>query len=331
MTLRDALLIIAHRDRLADLDGALALVGVRIDDEAVPPAALTPAAADPADFLGDDVDDLVHTVAAADGWSVDEVGTAENSFAADPGPAAPSGQKGARPGPHRTNGPGRSAPAKPLGTIAAVLDAQVAPVDDQNLAQLPQTAHRPVPRSAVARRRTDSAFTVRTLSSTLHSLVRVWRQGTDPDMEAIVTAIATMEPLAQVPTVQRLAPPERICVLCDLQLRSGPYRDDVRFLLRAVRRLFSDGRLEFMSFRGSPARGCGTGPVWTWKPYEARSKFDMTMVVGIGVATREGDPEDLHRFAMSLMSSGQQVCTVLIGATPLTPTARPYPQLLVRD
>ncbi|MFI2648505.1 MULTISPECIES: hypothetical protein [Micromonospora] len=331
MTLRDALLIIAHRDRLADLDGALALVGVRLEDQVAPPVARALTAADPADLLDDDIDHHVVGM-VADGWSDDEVGSAERTFAEEPGATSPAGGHGAgRPGPAGPRAAGRARGGKPPGMIAAVVDAQVVPVDDQRAAPLPQTPYRPVPRSAAAGRRTDPAFAVRTLSSTLHSLVRVWRHGTEPDMDAVVDAIATMEPLTRVPMTRRLGQPDRICVLSDLQLRSGPYRDDVRYLLRTVRRLFSDGRLEFMTFRGSPARGCGTGPVWTWKPYEAHPKFDVTMVVGVGVATREGDPDDIHRFAMSLMSAGQQVCTVLIGAAPLTPSARPYPQLLVRD
>jgi hypothetical protein len=177
----------------------------------------------------------------------------------------------------------------------------------------------------------DTPFNVRTLSSTLHTMVRVERESTDPDVDAVVARIASGEPLTRVPMIRRPGPPRSICVLCDLSLRSGPYRDDVRYLIRVARRLFGDGSLELLTFKGTPAKGCGTGPVWTWGPYAERPAYDITVVIGCGAPTRQGDPGELHSFAMDLIAADREVCVILIGAEPGVPKTRPYPQLLVRD
>ena len=177
----------------------------------------------------------------------------------------------------------------------------------------------------------ETAFTVRTLVASVHSLAQVWRAGTRPDVAAIVVRIARGEPLSEVPMARHRGHPNRICVLWDSGLKAGPYRADLQYLVRTIRRLFGDSRLAFLAFRGSPARGCGAGPVWTWQLYADHPRSDVTMIVGSGAVTRRHDPEALHDFAMTLVSAGREVCAVLIGADPSTPPFRPYPQLLVRD
>lgn len=328
MNLADALLVIAHRDRMRDLNAALALVGVALDDEHAEIRPVIVPVAPPADYLSMEIEPDPPDV-SADGWSSDalrSVGALSDNASSPDGPD----EAGAGPRPGMS---ARAAASKPLGVIAGVLETKPGSADDQ-LGVLPapyRTVPRDRPVAAAERPPTDHAFVVRTLASTLHSMVRVWQQGAEPDIDAVVASIAKLELLTKVPTVRRLGQPDRICVLCDLRLRSGPYRDDVRYLLRLVRRLFGDARLEIMTFLGSPARGCGTGPVWTWEPYATYPKFEATVVVGIGTATRDGDPEDVYSFAMQVLAAGGAVCTVLIGAAPATPAVRPYPQLLVQD
>lgn len=377
LTLRDSLLVIAHRERFPDLAAALALVGVALEGELVPaaypgtpaPAEVTPFAEEPVTRPGP---------AAADGWSAADIQLAEDpdpDAAAEADPEAESSAEGedqdqdeeaaqaepeAEPepepeaaaagsdaGPH---GPATGRPRKPAapkpptpaarprekppGVIAAIVDADARTADDPLLGPA-SSPYDSVPRASTALHPSgsaaDTAFNVRTLSSTLHSMVRVEREGADPDVDAVVARIAAGESLTRVPMTRRRGRPGRICVLCDLHLRSGPYRDDVRYLVRVARRLFSDGSLELLTFKGTPAKGCGTGPVWTWGSYAEQPPFDVTMIIGSGTANRHGDPLDLHSFAMQLIAADREVCVVLIGAEPGAPTTRPYPQLLVRD
>ena len=410
MSLRDSLLVIAHRERFPDLAAALALIGVALDSAAAPVAWRDAPATEAISPFTDEAEASLPQAAAADGWSADDIRRAEDPAAAfehqerpeesqaeesqaeenpaedtrtedDPvtgthadGPAEDqeavaetaetgspaegndTGQQQADSGNRkRADGDARpredsakaasvpkpralpaSRPAdKPPGVIAGIIDADFQVTATAVTGPGTSAAYVSIPKSqsagAAARSPADTAFNVRTLSSALHGLVRVEREGAEPNIDAAVARIAAGEPLSRVPTTPRRGPPGRICVLCDLNLRSGPYREDVRYMIQVARRLFSDGSLEFLTFKGTPARGCGTGPIWTWAPYADLPAFDITMIIGCGTANRDGGPHELHSFAMQLIAAEREVCVVLIGAEPGAPKTRPYPQLLVRD
>lgn len=341
MTLRDSLLIIAHREQFPDLAAALALVGAALDSELASVRSSTLPVPEVLTLFADDVESRPQP-GSADGWSADDIRLADDPASAgseDQAEAeAAASAKGSSS--HTSSAPNPAAPPfmrpwqKPRGFIAGVVDADSRAADDAVLGPAsPSYTSVPKSRSAGPAGHPDaeSAFNMRTLSSTLHSMVRVEKESAEPDVDAVVTQIALGEPLTRVPMSRRLGPPGRICVLCDLNLRAGPYRNDVRSLIRVARRLFSDGSLEFLTFKGTPARGCGSGPVWTWKSYAEQPRFDMTMIIGSGTANRDGDPRELHAFAMQLIAADRQVCVVLIGAEPGTAATRPYPQLLVQD
>ncbi|WP_460652446.1 hypothetical protein [Kribbella endophytica] len=326
MTLRDALVVISYREQFDDLGAALALLGVGMDDlREEADVAQTPLV-DP-DLPEDDLE--AAPAAISDGWWGEE-SLLDGESSEDDQPAASGSGKG---GASTRRGGGASRQGSLThrqGVIARVLERELRPDDGP-----PPLPYLSVPLPGLAQVSTasedPSVFRTRTLSSTLHSMMRTWHGGFEPDIEAIVAHIARLEPLSRVPTIPRRGQPDRIAVLCELGLRSGPYRDDVNDLLEAIRRLFGDQRLTFMAFRGSPALGCGAGPVWTWEPYVAQPQFAATMVISIGVTTRDSDPEETHLFAMQEVAAGREVCTVLIGASPAIPAARAYPQLLVRD
>ncbi len=354
LSLRDSLLVIAHRERFPDLAAALALIGAALDSAAEPVAWRDASATEPVVPFVVEVEARAPEAAAVDGWSADDIRQAEDSASPFESEGTDARQEQTDSSSRRQAGggppiedPAKGAPArkpalpanrpadKPASVIAGVVDAdyQVSATARAGLGA--SSAYLSVPKwqssAAVARSAASTAFNVRTLSSTLHGMVRVEREGTEPNIDAVVARIAAGEPLSRVPTTPRRGPPSRICVLCDLNLRSGPYRDDVRYLIRVARRLFGDGSLEFLTFRGTPAKGCGTGPIWTWTPYADLPAFDITMIIGCGTANRAGDPQELHSFAMQLIAAERAVCVVLIGAEPGTPQTRPYPQLLVRD
>jgi hypothetical protein len=341
MTLRDSLLVIAHRERFPDLATALALVGVALDSDLAPATLPGTPAPEAVTLFADDVEPRPEEW-GADGWSADDIRLAEY-------PASPAGSEdqaeteavaSAKGGSAQTSSalkpmplPASRPQEKPPTVIAGIIDADAQSADDARLR--PASSYQSVPKSWSAgpagRPAAGTAFNMRTLPSTLHSMVRVGKESADPDVDAVVARIASGEPLTRVPMTRRRGPPGRICVLCDLNLRSGPYRDDVRYLIRVARRLFGDGSLEFLTFKGTPARGCGSGPVWTWGSHAEQPPFDVTMIIGSGTPNRDGDPQDLHSFAMQLIAADREVCVVLIGAEPGAPTTRPYPQLLVQD
>jgi hypothetical protein len=342
MTLRDSLLVIAHRERFPDLAAALALIGVALDRDLVPATLSGTPTPEAVTLFADDVESGPQA-AGADGWSADDIRLVEKPVSptrseseADAEAAIPPEDGSAHTSPplKPTAPPAGRPREKPPSVIAAVIDADFQSANHARVGAA-SLSYVSVPKSwspgPAGRPTVSTAFNMRTLSSTLHSMVRVVKDGAEPDVDAVVARIASGEPLTRVPMTRRRGPPGRICVLCDLNLRSGPYRDDVRHLIRVARRLFGDGTLEFLTFKGTPARGCGTGPVWTWGSYEEQPPFDVTMIIGSGTANRHGDPRELHSFAMQLIAADRQVCVILIGAEPGEPTSRPYPQLLVQD
>lgn len=347
MSLRDSLLVIAHRERFPDLSAALALIGVALDSAAAPVTWRdAPAAEAGPPFVGE-AEERPQQAAAADGWSADDIRQAEDRATpfesqehaeeSQTGDGDRRGENAVRAASARkTRALPVSRPAeKPPSVIAGIIDADFQVMSTAHAGPAAFPAYLSIPKSqsagAATRSAADTAFNTRTLSSALHSMVRVEREGAEPNIDAVVARIAAGEPLSRVPTTPRRGPPNRVCVLCDLNLRSGPYREDVRYLIRVARRLLGDGSLEFLTFKGTPAKGCGMGPIWTWTPYAELPSFDITMIIGCGTANRDGDPQGLHSFAMQLIAAEREVCVVLIGAEPGTPKTRPYPQLLVRD
>jgi hypothetical protein len=337
MTLRDSLLVIAHRERFPDLAAALALVGVALDSDLAPATLSYTPTAEAITLFADDVGSRLEA-GVADGWSADDIRLVENpaSSGESEDQRETEAVAPAKGGSARTSSalPASRPRKKPPGVIAGVINEDFRSADDARQGPA-SSSYLSVPKSwstgPAGRPAVGAAFNMRTLSSTLHSMVQVGKESADPDVDAIVARIAWGEPLTRVPMTRRRGPPGRICVLCDLNLRSGPYRDDVRYLIRVARRLFGDGSLEILTFKGTPAKGCGSGPVWTWGLYAEQPPFDITMIIGSGTANRDGDPQALHSFAMQLIAADREVCVVLIGAEPGAPTTRPYPQLLVQD
>ncbi|WP_329791659.1 hypothetical protein V1227_06965 [Lentzea sp. DG1S-22] len=330
MSLRDAALILAHRELFGDLEGALVLVGAVLVAQQVEDRPAFPVEAVPFELA----DEQSWPLPSNDGWNEtdlqadDAMDTArvhvesELDYEGD-GPVA-----GAEDGAARTPVPRR----KGSGMIARILEPERE--DERGSNGQRSSSYRSVPppgRQIPEMSEERSGFRMRTLPLTLQSMTRVPLRGNEPDIPAVLERLALAEPLNDVPMETRFGQPERIRVLCELGLQTGPYADDARLLQRMLRRLYGAERIDLRWFERSPAYGCGHGPVWTWQHCETPGAAEATVLVTQGVPSRWCDPQAVHEFAARLFAHGAAVCTVLLGPGSRVPRFRGYPQLLVND
>lgn len=331
MTLRDAALILAQQELFEDLDGALALVGAVLEAPAedYEPGYLANTGLFESDDQSDDED---WPVQGNDGWSGAEL---EADDAAVHGARHGSGDRqGDGSGEGSDGGSARPRTPRPQGpgVIARVLDSE--PEDEPGSGGHAPRSYRSIPlpgRGLREASREQSGFRMRTLPLTLQSMIRVPLPGLEPDIPAVVERLALAEPLTDVPMQTRLGQPSQVRVLCELGLRTGPYAEDTELLVRVLHRLYGAERIDLRWFEQSPSLGCGSGPVWTWRPCETPAATEATVLVTSGVPSGRSSPDAVHEFAAGLATHGAAVCTVLLGPGPRVPRFRGYPQLLVDD
>lgn len=350
VSLRDGLILAAHRDHFADLRYALNLVGVvlreRDRDDFLPPADCE--SEESTSSVPDaELDDILPS---SDGWTEESVQRAEQELAGDEteagDPATELGRSDVRsteslPGRQaddrqssRTSRPG-VANDQPTKLVAAILPAR----DDEGAAQATDSGRTDRTRISIPRSphlvthsiHDRAVFNTRTLRASLHDMARVPEQGTELRIDVIVDRIARQEPMRQLPTRMRRGQPDRIHVLVDLRLRSGPFRDDLNYVLKTLERLFGVSRIIELFYLGTPLDGCGSGPVWTWEPYAVLPAPISVVIVGLGIESDQGSPAHIDVFARSLTGRATPTSVVLLGADPALRPSRAYPQLLVRD
>ena len=104
MSVRDALVLVAHRAHLPDLERALALIGVGLVDGTEPVTLVEPVPAAPPDApAADEEPEVRMRPDPVDGWTAAEVRLAEASTASPAPPDAPGDD--ADPGGARRHGP----------------------------------------------------------------------------------------------------------------------------------------------------------------------------------------------------------------------------------
>jgi hypothetical protein len=128
------------------------------------------------------------------------------------------------------------------------------------------------------------------------------------DIDALVTLLARGKTIVAIPRQPALTLMHGAHVLVDIGDSMEPFAADEEQIVAAMRRFVSDDLVTTMSFRGTPARGCGSGPLWTWHPYEAsRAMVPIVLLsdLGVGGSHTSGDRADeteWMRFFASLPS-----------------------------
>lgn len=95
------------------------------------------------------------------------------------------------------------------------------------------------------------------------------------------------------------------------------FRRDQRDVVERVRRLVGPDRLEVLYFADAPLRGCGSGAVWTWKPYRLPpARSTVLLLSDLGLNSRWLSPapsarSDWVRFAAVLSWQGLRTVVLI--------------------
>jgi hypothetical protein len=328
----DVLRLLAHRDHFPDLGLALAMIGFTTAAE----AAEAPADASAPVVESPDEDEHVYSE-PVDGWT---------PSAPERGPAAPAEGPGAsaepagdlavedvetysddwqlagalRASPDGTGvggGPARPRRGEARQSSRFIIAHVLAPTSSEERPLTP-FAYRPVPRRRRRRGPFDQAgsldevawrLAVECLSATSsHSR----RQSID--IAACVDALARSEAIERLPMRERgVRRAAADTLLCDVSLSNGPVGRDVAAFVAGVQ-AHSRNQVDILGFsRTIEALGCGSGPIWSWRP------LDMSML-GQRVVVVSSLPPSAHRrrdgwlrFAESLTATGRHFAFVNVG------------------
>jgi hypothetical protein len=298
----DALRILQYADHFPDLEFALALVGVEISQS---PAWRSAGSPDPVEI---ELDEEPRHLGRgdADGW-IDVRWNPDEDVHQERHEGSGSSTGG-------TGQAGRPGPPPPRHDVIASILNQV----DADLAAVPADlpSYRSVPRPSGSAGLTDAdlAAASPTLRADLRAAVRVPRGDRMPDVRKLVDLVARAQPLAHIAMLSRLAPPRVVRILVDLQLRAGPYTHDVDHLVSVVRRLIGDDRLKLWSYTGSPDRGCGAGPIWTWAPLLEQPAVAATVLLRSGHRRRGEDETRIDRLARQYREADRRLFQIVIGS-----------------
>ncbi|MGK5529848.1 hypothetical protein [Streptomyces sp. URMC 129] len=321
MELADALRILARSRHFegAELDLALSYVGCA---RSAGPGGAAPAAADP-DAAGDEpgagapADDALLTRGRTDGWSL--LSDAELDAAAvdwDDTARGP-GEPGGAPGPHGRRPGARHRRARtpdPRHITPFVLDGDrvPAPAPRYDPVPPPLPADAPAPASA-----THSVIDPRTAATTLHTLLKRPVRGAEIDVDELVRQLALALPVTRAPRLEQDQTGPPLHLLYDTSLLIGPYAGDVRQLVLLVQGLFAAGGLQVRAFRGSLRGGCGSGPVWTWRPFQIPARPSTVLLIsgsfGDNLPQRG---RELEEFTAELQRKGHHARVLWLGDPP---------------
>jgi hypothetical protein len=138
------------------------------------------------------------------------------------------------------------------------------------------------------------------------------------DVERAVATIARGEPLDEIPRRMDQTLRRGAHVLLDSSGSMIPFADDVERLERDLISVLGADRIEIARFIGTPLRGAGAGPRFSWEQYRPPERPRPVVVVsdlGAGLSPPDDDralPWEWQEFAELIRRAGSQ----LIALTP---------------
>jgi hypothetical protein len=128
----------------------------------------------------------------------------------------------------------------------------------------------------------------------------------DYDIEALLALLAGAKPIVDIPRQNIRTLSRGAHLLVDIGESMEPFAADQERLVGDIKRIVGHDLVDVLSFRRTPAHGCGSGPLWTWKPYQ-RPRVLLPLVaisdLGLGgppVSVDRGSEADWAAFFDSL-------------------------------
>lgn len=119
------------------------------------------------------------------------------------------------------------------------------------------------------------------MHSVAHELVRARLPGHRPDLDRARHRIEVGRSPLPLAWLRRRHVAPHTQVLVDIGPSMGPLRDDVHQLVDALSAVAGQGRIERLSFKGSPDLRAGSGRLADWSPYDAGAVGIGTRVIAL--------------------------------------------------
>jgi len=115
----------------------------------------------------------------------------------------------------------------------------------------------------------------------------------DYDIDALLTLLADAKPIVDIPRQRVRTLSRGAHLLVDVGEPMEPFAADQDRLVGDILRIVGKDLVDVLSFRRTPAFGCGSGPLWTWKPYQVpRTVLPLVVISDLGVG---GPPASADR------------------------------------
>ncbi|MFI2284933.1 hypothetical protein [Nocardia beijingensis] len=301
MEIRSALQVIAYRRHFDDLELALRFAGCGLSDE---PRAerqpTTPASAETeppeSEFF-----EAASMANPADGWSLltedDVEETIRDTTAKKRLEVTTMGGKGGSP--------------RQLVPIILPSEEGSPPVTGYRHIPLPS------PPATQPTARAGEYQHTRAISSMISTILRRDATTNVLDTDKIVEKLALAMPIIDPPLLQRPRTKRPIRVLYDISLSIGPFAGDISDLLMLIYHLLTENEIRFEAFRSSVLHGCGSGPVWSWRPFEPlREECTYVFISGSFGADFVTRAAELDEVASELDRRGHAAHVVWFGEPP---------------
>ena len=104
------------------------------------------------------------------------------------------------------------------------------------------------------------------------------------DIDELVTLLARGKPVVEIPRQRAQTLFRGAHVLVDIGEPMEPFAADQEQLVTVIRRVVGEDLVDVRSFRRTPANGCGSGPLWTWSPYQPpRTVLPLVLLTDLGI------------------------------------------------
>lgn len=152
-------------------------------------------------------------------------------------------------------------------------------------------------------------------SSIVLAAVQTAAPGTVIDVDELVRLAANARPILELPMLPWPSSYRGVQLLVDIGEGMEPYHRDQGELASTVADVVGAERVQRRNFRYCPTRseGCGSGPIWTWQPYELPDPGQPALVLsdfGIGrpgAATADIDADEWLELARRFRRQGSQL------------------------
>ena len=283
MNFRDAVLLIGYRAYLSDLDAALALVGYRL-------APLVEETVDAAEMETEmELDAKQELLRRA--IHRRRVRDSRRNFADRDNAAAARNTQGHShldwkwgPGVVRLSAAGDWAD-RPESKVNSFVSS-VLPVQSSSASPSTPQSSQAVPLDTVGpSNRPALPSEVRLSPNQLSGVLCHLRPGRRLDVERVVSRLARGQAVTQLPMLPRLRAAQRLDLVVDIGLMSGPFGHDILALQRQIVRAVPDATVRRLAYSGLLSLGCGEGPMWRWTPYRYPSAPTATVFLtgGFGI------------------------------------------------